>query len=283
MKKRYAVITAAAIAAMLAMTGCGQAQAAAGQAVAMAPGTTTVYLNDNEPETITVTATASLPVEPDMAEITLGVVNKGDTAADAQAGNTEKVDLVVETLKGLDVAEKSIQTTEFYIYPEYDYSEGEETLTGYTATTYLKVSDLPIEKAGEVITECAKAGINNVNGLRYFSSVYDETYQKALEQAVADARVKAEGLAKASGAELIDPPTIAEDYQDMTYRYGDMNSYTMEAATAEDDAGGVSLNGGTLDVTARVTVTYKLYVIENEDLEAAQEEIADIADQASAE
>ena len=283
MKKRFAVLSAAVMAGMLALSGCGQAQSAAGQAVSMAPGTTTVYLNDNEPETITVTATSSMPVEPDMAEISLGVVTKGETAADAQAENTKKVDVVIETLKGLGVADTSVQTTEFYIYPEYDYSEGVESLSGYSATTYLKVSDLPIDKAGNVITECAKAGINNVNGLRYFSSVYDETYQKALEQAVADARVKAEGLAKASGAELIDPPTIMEGYQDMSYRYDNMNSYAMETAAAEDAGGGVSLNGGTLDVTARVTVTYKLYMIETDDTAEAVAENTDVAEETQAE
>lgn len=273
MKKQFAAIAAAALTGILILGGCGQAQSAAGQAVSMVPGTATVYLNDSEPETITVTATASLNVEPDMAEISLGVVSRESTAADAQAQNTEKVKEVVETLKGLGVAETSIQTTEFYIYPEYDYGAGEERLIGYSATTYLKVSDLPIEKAGSVITECVKAGINNVNSLRYFSSVYDETYQKALEQAVADARVKAEGLAAAAGAELTDPPTITEGYQDMSYRYDNMNSYAMETAAAEaDEAGGINLNGGTLAVTARVTVTYKLYMSPTDDVEEAIEQ-----------
>lgn len=275
MKKQFATIAAAALTGMLALGGCGQAQSAAGQAVAMAPGTTTVYLNDSEPETITVTSTASLAVEPDMAEISLGVVTRAETAADAQAQNTEKVNEVVETLKGMGVAETSVQTTEFYIYPEYDYGAGEERLIGYSATTYLKVGDLPIDKAGNVITECVKAGINNVNSLRYFSSAYDETYQKALEQALADARVKAEGLAAAAGAELTDPPTITEGYQDMSYRYDSMNSIEMEKAAA-DEADGITLNGGTLDVTARVTVTYKLYLPPTDDVE-------EIAEQAAAE
>ena len=244
------------------LAGCSKAEEAAGAAASLSPmGGNTVVINNDPPMTVTVSATSTKTVEPDMAEITFGVVTEGDNAADAQEKNTKDVDAVIEKLKELGVQEKSIQTTDYYMYPKYDYNSGAETLIGYTVTTSLSVKDLTIEDAGEILTECVRAGINNISSLRYSSSQYDEVYQEALKEAAAAAAVKAEVLAEASGSQISDVPTITEGAQNTIYRYDNAaGAYAENAAMDEEKS--VSLQAGELQITAQVTATYKVTSLE---------------------
>jgi hypothetical protein len=83
------------------LAGCSKAEEAAGAAASLSPmGGNTVVINNDPPMTVTVSATSTKTVEPDMAEITFGVVTEGDNAADAQEKNTKDVDAVIETKRG---------------------------------------------------------------------------------------------------------------------------------------------------------------------------------------
>ena len=57
--------------------------------------------------TVSATATGSWMEVPDMAQITFGVVTNGEEADAAQSENTEKVNQVIGTLKGMGVEEKA--------------------------------------------------------------------------------------------------------------------------------------------------------------------------------
>ena len=277
MRNRKAVFTAvltvsALCAAVLA--GCGKAQEAAGAAAGFSPMGSTVVVNNDPPMMITVNATSTKTVEPDMAEISFGVITEADNAADAQKKNTEDVDSVVARLKELGVEEKSIQTTDYYMYPRYDYNSGSEQIIGYTVTVTLTVKDQTIEEAGEILSECVKAGINNINNVRYSSSKYDEVYQEALKEAVAIAEEKAKVLAEASGSELSDVPTITEGGQNMAYRYDNAaGAYAEEAAM--DMSKSVTLQAGELQIVAQVTAAWKVISL-TDDIEAAGEVLEEV-------
>ena len=64
--------------------------------------------------------------------------------------------------------------------------------------TEITVSDIPIDQAGEILSQSVTAGVNQIESVTYFSSQYDENYQEALKGAVAMARSKAEAMAEAS-------------------------------------------------------------------------------------
>ena len=64
------------------------------------------------------------------------------------------------------------------------------------------MSDIPIDQAGTLISSSGEAGINSISQVTYLSSKYDETYQQALKNAIASAKVKAEAIAEAGGCTL---------------------------------------------------------------------------------
>ena len=184
------MIVAAAAAAMLTLSACNNSD-----------GTIAVVPSAAEPDvsTITVNSSEKVNVVPDIAEVVYSVQTEGTDAAGCQQQNTQDVNKVVELLTSLGVEEGSIQTTGYYMNPRYDWSNDTRKLIGYEATTTLTVSDLLIDRLGDILTQSVNAGINNIQSISYLSSKYDESYQEALRLSIEAARTKAEAMAAAAG------------------------------------------------------------------------------------
>lgn len=271
-------LTACACALMgaLALAGCGSNTASVASAASVQGEAASTL------PTITVTANSEVKVVPDKAKIGVAVTTQAATAEATQSSNTAGVNAVIDALKGLGIDEKSVQTTDTYLNPRYDYSspitytapsaplEGEEIATagteaiavddaestnivGYEMTTRLSVSDLDIDQVGEVLQACVAAGATNSDGIQYYSSEYDAKYAEALAAAVEDARAKAEVLAQAAGVNLGGVFSITEGYQNTAFRY---DTTMASGAYAEDAA--MKVMPGELDVTANVTVSYEI-------------------------
>ncbi len=206
--------------------------------------------------TVVVNGTSSVQMVPDRAQISFGVSTEGATAKAAQEQNTKDVNAVLAKLKELEVKDESIQTSGYDMYPQYDYSEDSNgKIIGYSVQTTLTVKDLEIADAGNILTECVAAGINNVTDVSYSSSKYDESYQQALKEAIQSAEAKAKVMAEASGMTLGPVTVMSEGYQDDSARY---LRKAMNETMATADAASVSVMPGEIQIQANVSVTYQL-------------------------
>ena len=85
---------------------------------------------------------------PDQAELSAGVVTQGPTAADALAANSRAMNAVFDALKKAGIAEKSIQTSNFSVSPQYTPYKPNATepprIVGYQVSNNVtvKVDDL---------------------------------------------------------------------------------------------------------------------------------------------
>lgn len=212
------------------------------------------------PSEITVSASSTVYLVPDKATVSFGVTTQELTADLAQSRNSEAVKQVIEVLISRGVEEKSIRTTSYSMYPQYDWSEGgEQRITGYSVHTAISVQDQDVEELGNLLSACVDAGINNVDNVSFLCSGYDEAYREALTQAVAASREKAETLAAAAGKKLDEVLVITEGWQDASARYGrSVNSSAVFAKETSMDAGAPSIQPGETEITANVTVTYRI-------------------------
>ncbi len=254
--KKVILLVCILVSAILA--GCGaragavlEAQAAETSAEAKADNA-----EPDDVKTVTVSGKSSIYSTPDKAEVNFGVRTRESEAAAAQEKNAQTVDQVIKALKDLGIDAKSIRTTGYNIWQEYNYET--DQIRGYTVTTNLTVKDLEIDLAGEVITTAVANGVNEMNGISYSCSDYYECYEKALEAAVDAAKKKAQVLAKAAGSEVGDVKAVVEGYQDMSARYSN-SSISMDAA-AEKSMGSMAAGvlPGESEISAEVTVTWYL-------------------------
>lgn len=275
-KHTFILFTSVLAAGCLLLTGCGSS----GNTVQPAGDTDTkaaAVLTDTTGNASTVIETASVglrniitvkssekvTVTPDIAEVVYGVRTEQTDAAACQEKNAQDVNGVIELLKGLGVSEASIQTSDYSMYPIYNYSNNTQRITGYEATTVLTVSSLPIDTLGDILAQSVKAGINNIQSITYLSSKYDESYSQALKLAVDTAHAKAQVLAEAGGCTLGGVVGITEDSNYSQARYTD-NALTSKMSASEQlqtemaDGTGADIMPGELAVEVAITVSYQI-------------------------
>lgn len=216
--------------------------------------------------TITVNSSEKVTITPDIAEIIYAVRTEAKDASACHQKNTEDVSNVIELLKSLGIEESSIQTSDYYMYPIYNYSGNTQRITGYEASTSLTVSRIPIDSLGTILTKSVEAGINNIQSIAYMSSQYDEGYANALKLAMDSAKIKAAALAEAGGCSLGNVVGVTENSNYSEARYTDnalstkLRSQKEELMSTADAAGDFSgIMPGEVEAEVNITVEYLIY------------------------
>jgi len=160
---------------------------------------------------------------PDVAVLTLGVEAEAATVEEAMDEAAVAMNRVIDSLHNNGVAEKDIKTQWFNVYPITQWvdlrspisswaGDDYEVLVGYRVTNMVTVKIRNIDAAGDIIDAVAKAGgdLTRLNGVSFTvddPSVYED---EARELAVADAKAKAQQLARSAGVGLGKPFYISE-------------------------------------------------------------------------
>jgi uncharacterized protein YggE len=167
------------------------------------------------PPMITVSGEATVSVAPDLAQIDAGVTSDAKTAREASEANNAAMAKVLLALKGAGIADKDYQTSRLSLQPQYaprpSALAGPSSIVGYRASNRVTVRLRDVAKLANVIDTLVGAGANDIGDIGFSVSNASKLLDEAREQAVADARRKAEIYAKAAGVTLGAPLSIAEE------------------------------------------------------------------------
>ena len=162
--------------------------------------------------TISVTGEAQLLVPPDLAQIEGGVTTEAKTAREASEANNAAMGKVLLALKAFGIDEKDFQTSRLALQPQYAPNRsGPNAITGYQASNNVTIKLRDVSRVAQVIDTLVAAGANNIGGISFMVSAASKLLDDAREQAMADARRKAEIYAKAAGVALGSPISISEE------------------------------------------------------------------------
>jgi uncharacterized protein YggE len=119
---------------------------------------------------------------------------------------------VLLALKGTGIEEKDYQTLRLSLQPQTSLSKsgGPPNITGYRATNRVSIRLRDVTKVANVIDTLVAAGANDIGGISFMVSQASKLLDEAREQAIADARRKAEIYARAAGVTLGAPIAISE-------------------------------------------------------------------------
>ena len=178
-----------------------------------APFAAPAFAEADQPSFISVTGEAHLSAPPDLAQIDAGVTSEAKTAREASDANNAAMGKVLLALKSAGVDEKDYQTSRLSLQPQMSAmaSGRPSTITGYRASNRLTIRLRDVTKVATVIDTVVTAGANDVGGIHFIVSQASKLLDDAREQAVADARRKAEIYAKAAGVTLGAPISISEE------------------------------------------------------------------------
>jgi uncharacterized protein len=197
---------------------------------------------------VTVTGEATVAIAPDAAVIRIGVGSQEKTAREASDANARQMTAVLAAIKDSGIAERDIQTSRLSLQPQYDPNKsGTARLTGFQATNQVTVKIRDIEKLAAVLDRAIAAGANEMSGIEFVVSEQSKMLDQARDDAIADARRKAELYAKAAGAKLGKVVSISEEGPAPQPR-------PMQALRA----GAVPISPGEQTLRAIVSVSYEL-------------------------
>lgn len=161
---------------------------------------------------IAVSGTGEVSGTPDTLTMTFGVSVLRDTVAQAVADAATVSNAVISSLEANGVAEEDIQTANFSIFPDFDYSGDQQRLRGYQVNNSVVAKIRDVDSAGQVIDAAATAGGDEVivSGVSFSIDDDAELVAAARAKAWEDAEATARQLADLAGVVLGEPVTIAE-------------------------------------------------------------------------
>jgi len=213
--------------------------------------------NNSEPQGLSVSGEGRASAAPDMAVLGLGVSAKAATVKAANSQVQEAMSDLLDSLEDNGVQEKDIQTSQFSIYPEYDYRNDEQILTGYRVSHMVQAKVRDIDKVGEVIDDAVKAG-GDLLQVQSISFTIDDTTalrSEAREEAMTDAQAKAEELATLAGVSLGKPTYITESISTPYYPQPYLDR---GIGLAMEEASVTEISAGELEVVVSVNITYAI-------------------------
>jgi len=224
--------------------------------------------------TISVSGEGSVFAVPNTASFSVTVQETAKDVSSAQAKATKENNDIIAYLKSQGIDERDIQTSDYNIYPQYDYQRsacpassdgsyvpcppGKQILTGYQVTETLSIKVRDTSKAGTILSGVGGLGASQVSGLNFSLDDADQmAYEaQARGKAIDDAHTKAEALAKQLGVTLVRVVGFNEN--------GSGPIYYAKAMAMDVGYGGATsapapeIATGQNKITSNVSVTYEI-------------------------
>jgi len=234
----------------LLMSGCG----------CSGPATLSSVNLNSQQTGIWVSGEGEVTAVPDVANVRLGVEARKPTVEEAQEAAATAMSAVREALQDNGVAERDIQTEYFRIYDVTRWAEDdlEEVTVGYRVTNIVTAKIRQVSRAGDIIDAVVLAGGDVIRVDDVSFDVDDPTpyYRAAREDAMDDARSKAEQLANAAEVTLGSPTYVSESSYVSYYPRMAMDSAPVPAPAAEVPE--TPISAGEMEIRTSVQVAYSI-------------------------
>ena len=221
--------------------------------------TTTAYAQPTEkeprPPSVTASGEAVITVEPDQAEIDIGVVTQAKNAPDAARENADKLSRVMTEVKKILGKSDEVKTASYSLTPNYRYPQGgKPDLVGYTATNVLRIKTVTLSNVGKLIDAGMQSGANTISRLAFTLKDEQSAQLQALRLASQKAKVKADEIATALGLKIVRVLSVTEAERGIRPIVMAQRGAQMEALAAAP----TPVESGTIEVRSSVTLTGEL-------------------------
>jgi len=220
----------------------------------------------NPDRSISFSATGQVFAKPDIAKLNFSVITQGKEAEVVQTENNTKTQKVIDFIKSSGVQPEDIQTINYSLNPQYDYSWCRQhkedqfiscppKIIGYELTQTVAVKIRDFDKINTIIGGLSEHGVNQISNISF--EIDDEEVYKN------QARIKALNIIE-KRAKLISSQTdiklgrilnVTESSNDS--RYKNYLTQPVMAPTAEV-ASSAPIETGTNEINVNLIVTYEI-------------------------
>ena len=206
---------------------------------------------------ITVSGNAKVTAIPDLAIINLGIINDGSTVAVAQKSVVERMNKVINSLKSeFKIDSKDIKTENYNVQPKYDWSDGKQRIIGYIVSQTIQVKIRDFDKIGDILAKATQLGINNVSGPNFTIDDLEKIKAEAREEAIKQAKEKANSLAKQIGIKLGKIVNFSEGGDNLPNVVYGMRTLANESLKLDSSV--PEIEAGSQEIQLTVNLTYEI-------------------------
>ncbi len=217
-----------------------------------------------EPQLINTSGYAEKFIDPNMLVISLEIFGKSEQAKMAQelqANEYDRIKMAVETFK---IKKEDFVTENMTLNPEYRYDEKTQSqkTVGFKVSHQMRIIIREIKKSGEFIDAISSASKIDHAGVNISSIAWDndkrkEVSESLITEAVADARKKADLLAKAADVKIYGVHSI--NYAEPSFGGGrEMTGGYRAKMMAADMTSPTELGSGAIKIRTDVNIQYKV-------------------------
>jgi uncharacterized protein YggE len=202
---------------------------------------------------VTANGEAVITVEPDQAQIDIGVVTQARNAPEAAKENSEKLARVMSEVKKLLGKGDEVKTASYSLSPNYRYPQGgKPEIVGYTATNVLQIKTGALDNVGKLIDAAMQSGANTIHRLLFTLKDEHSAQLQVLRLASTKAQAKAEAMANALGLKVVKVLSATEGERGVQPIVMPQPRVTqMDVAAAAP----TPVEAGTIEVRSSVTLT----------------------------
>src|SRR5437879_6907787 len=205
---------------------------------------------------IVTTGDATVRVKPDAAIVTVGAIAQSSTAAETQALLAERVGRVLERAKALAIEDKDTKTVTYRIDPQYAYEQGKAPrLVGFQGNQQIALTLHGTDGVGKTLDALVQDDGATTASVAFTLLDSKAAQASAREQAIQDARGKAEAMAKTAGVALGKVVSVNDVGLAPTV---DTTTYSQLVKSAAPAALPPQLPMGELQVMVRVQVQFEI-------------------------
>ncbi|MBI3887781.1 SIMPL domain-containing protein [Candidatus Microgenomates bacterium] len=217
---------------------------------------TVSQVSTTNPAPFTVSAEGKVTAVPDVAEINMGFTTTEATVSQAQNQANQIINSVSAAVKKLGIGDKDIKTTNYSLYPTYDYRSTPQKITGYSINVNLTVKVRDFTKINQVIDAGTTNGANQIGGLNFTFDDQDKFKARARKIAIDNAKQKASQIAKDAGIRLGKLVNVQENSDNFI-----RPTVAMMAKSTNGGLGGgaetTKVEPGSSEITSSVTLSYE--------------------------
>lgn len=204
-------------------------------------------------ETVTVVGTAKSQQKSQIAMFNAGVNVVKDNKQEAVDEVNQKIKALTAAVKDFGIKDEDIKTQNLNVYQREEtyYEEGrQKSRPGqWTVSTTIEIKLRDIDRASALADLLTRSGATNVYGPNFSVDKPEEADTTLLQDAIKNAREKAEVMARSSNKKLGKVLSITE---------GSQPTMVFPALKMEGAGGGGGLEPGSQTIQKSVTVTFEL-------------------------
>ena len=204
---------------------------------------------------VTAQGVGEITVSPDLAKVSVEVVNNDDSPTDAAVDTRKDMANVVAATRRFVRTPADLKTTRLAINPEYEWVEGKRKFRGYNATQTLEITVRDLSKIDSLLGDLSRSELTTLGNLEFLHSKADSLRREALTGATLNARSNAAKICEALGV-------VCDELLAARMSGGGQGPMPFEGAPvfrmAKSDASGIPVQAGMLTFSAGVEADFKI-------------------------